>query len=545
MKKSLKGRSYPREKAKKVLRMMKISVVLMLFCLQIQANVYSQHTRLSLKLENASIKQLFTEIEKKSDVAFVYNAGDVDHLGTVNVNFTNEEIGKILDFCLKGKGVEYSFVDNHIVIHKKTVQVPQQAVRVVSGKILDKNTGEPVYHAIVWQCRRTSEYCDQLKEKGLTEKFRQKTGLMIDAYFSGTKVKWILDNIPGAREKAEAGDLLFGTVETWLIWKLTKGRVHVTDYSNAARTMLFNINTLEWDDEILEELGIPKSMLPQARPSSEVYGMADESYFGKEIPIGGAAGDQQAALFGQTCFTAGEAKNTYGTGAFLLMNTGTKPVFSDNGLITTIAWGLDGEVNYALEGSIFVAGAAIQWLRDEMRLVDSSPDSEYMASKVKDTNGCYVVPAFTGLGAPHWDQYARGTIVGITRGVNKYHVIRATLESLAYQTYDVLKAMEADSGIKLSALKVDGGASANNFLMQFQSDILNTEVRRPRCVETTAMGAAYLAGLAVGYWKDKNDVINNWNIDRKFHPEMKEDEREEKLAGWEKAVKYSFGWAKN
>ena len=411
--------------------------------------------------------------------------------------------------------------------------------------VWDKNTGEPVYHAIVWQCRRTSEYCDQLKEKGLTEKFRQKTGLMIDAYFSGTKVKWILDNIPGAREKAEAGDLLFGTVETWLIWKLTKGKVHVTDYSNAARTMLFNINTLEWDDEILEELGIPKSMLPQARPSSEVYGMADESYFGKEIPIGGAAGDQQAALFGQTCFTAGEAKNTYGTGAFLLMNTGTKPVFSDNGLITTIAWGLDGEVNYALEGSIFVAGAAIQWLRDEMRLVDSSPDSEYMASKVKDTNGCYVVPAFTGLGAPHWDQYARGTIVGITRGVNKYHVIRATLESLAYQTYDVLKAMEADSGIKLSALKVDGGASANNFLMQFQSDILNTEVRRPRCVETTAMGAAYLAGLAVGYWKDKNDVINNWNIDRKFHPEMKEDEREEKLAGWEKAVKYSFGWAKN
>ena len=341
---------------------------------------------------------------------------------------------------------------------------------------------------------------------------------MIDAYFSGTKVKWILDNIPGAREKAEAGDLLFGTVETWLIWKLTKGRVHVTDYSNAARTMLFNINTLEWDDEILEELGIPKSMLPQARPSSEVYGMADESYFGKEIPIGGAAGDQQAALFGQTCFTAGEAKNTYGTGAFLLMNTGTKPVFSDNGLITTIAWGLDGEVN---------------------------PDSEFFCNKVPDTNGCYVVPAFTGLGAPHWDQYARGTIVGITRGVNKYHVIRATLESLAYQTYDVLKAMEADSGIKLSALKVDGGASANNFLMQFQSDILNTEVRRPRCVETTAMGAAYLAGLAVGYWKDKNDVINNWNIDRKFHPEMKEDEREEKLAGWEKAVKYSFGWAKN
>ena len=322
--------------------------------------------------------------------------------------------------------------------------------------IWDKNTGEPVYHAIVWQCRRTSEYCDQLKEKGLTEKFRQKTGLMIDAYFSGTKVKWILDNIPGAREKAEAGDLLFGTVETWLIWKLTKGRVHVTDYSNAARTMLFNINTLEWDDEILEELGIPKSMLPQARPSSEVYGMADESYFGKEIPIGGAAGDQQSALFGQTCFNAGEAKNTYGTGCFLLMNTGEKPVFSKNGLVTTIAWGLDGKVNYALEGSIFVAGAAIQWLRDELRIIDSAPDSEYMAKKVKDTNGCYVVPAFTGLGAPHWDQYARGTIVGITRGVNKYHIIRATLESLAYQVNDVLVAMKADSGIDLAALKVAG-----------------------------------------------------------------------------------------
>ena len=410
--------------------------------------------------------------------------------------------------------------------------------------VWDKNTGEPVYHAIVWQCRRTSEYCDELKAKGLTEKFRQKTGLMIDAYFSGTKVKWILDNIPGAREKAEAGELLFGTVETWLIWKLTKGRVHVTDYSNAARTMLFNINTLEWDDEILQELNIPKCMLPQARPSSEVYGMTDSTYFNGEIPIAGAAGDQQAALFGQTCFTPGEAKNTYGTGAFLLMNTGEKPVFSENGLITTIAWGLDGKVNYALEGSIFVAGAAIQWLRDEMRLVDSSPDSEYMASKVKDTNGCYVVPAFTGLGAPYWDQYARGTIVGITRGVNKCHIIRATLESLAYQTNDVLKAMEADSKIKLSTLKVDGGASANNFLMQFQSDILNTKVRRPRCVETTAMGAAYLAGLAVGYWKDKEDVIKNWNVDREFEPAMEETERNEKIEGWKKAVKCSFGWAK-
>ena len=318
--------------------------------------------------------------------------------------------------------------------------------------VWDKHTGTPVYHAIVWQCRRTSEYCDELKAKGLTEKFREKTGLVIDAYFSGTKIKWILDNVPGAREKAEAGELLFGTVETWLIWKLTKGKAHVTDYSNASRTMLFNINTLEWDQEILAELNIPEKMLPKAMPSSCVYGMADASYFGGEIPIAGAAGDQQAALFGQTCFTPGEAKNTYGTGCFLLMNTGEKPVFSKNGLVTTIAWGLDGKVNYALEGSIFVAGAAIQWLRDEMRLVDSAADSEYMAKKVADTNGCYVVPAFTGLGAPHWDQYARGTIVGITSGVNKYHIIRATLESIAYQVNDVLEAMRADSGIELSAL---------------------------------------------------------------------------------------------
>ena len=337
----------------------------------------------------------------------------------------------------------------------------------------DKNTGEPVYNAIVWQCRRTSEYCDSLKEKGLTEKFRKKTGLVIDAYFSATKIKWILDNVPGARQRAEKGDLLFGTVETWLIWKLTKGRVHVTDYSNAARTMLFNINTLEWDDEILEELDIPKSLLPEAVPCSQVYGMADPAFLGGEIPIAGAAGDQQSALFGQTCFLAGDAKSTYGTGCFLLMNTGEKLVFSENGLLTTIAWGLDGKVTYALEGSVFVAGAAIQWLRDEMRIIDSAEDSEYMAKKVKDTNGCYVVPAFTGLGAPYWDQYARGTIVGITRGVNKYHIIRATLESLAYQVNDVLVAMKADSGIALSSLKVDGGASANNFLMQTQADIIN------------------------------------------------------------------------
>lgn len=410
--------------------------------------------------------------------------------------------------------------------------------------VWDKNTGEPVYHAIVWQCRRTSEYCDSLKEKGLADKFRAKTGLVIDAYFSGTKIKWILDNVPGAREKAEAGDLLFGTVETWLIWKLTEGAVHVTDYSNASRTLLFNINTLAWDDEILAELNIPKSMLPKALPSSCVYGESDPELFGGSIKIAGAAGDQQAALFGQTCFTAGEAKNTYGTGCFMLMNTGEKPVFSQNGLVTTIAWGLDGKVNYALEGSIFIAGAAIQWLRDQLKVIDSAADSEYMATKVKDTNGCYVVPAFAGLGAPHWDQYARGTIVGLTRGVNKYHIIRATLESLAYQVNDVLDAMKADSGINLAALKVDGGASANNFLMQTQADIIGAPVNRPVCVETTAMGAAYLAGLAVGYWASKEDVIKNWAIDAVFKPAISADERAKKIKGWKKAVKYSFGWAK-
>lgn len=410
--------------------------------------------------------------------------------------------------------------------------------------VWDKNTGEPIYNAIVWQCRRTSEYCDSLKAKGLTEVYRKKTGLVIDAYFSGTKVKWILDHVEGARERAEKGELLFGTVETWLIWKLTKGAVHVTDYSNASRTMLFNINTLEWDEEILRELEIPKCMLPEAKPSSCVYGMSDPSFFGGEIPIAGAAGDQQAALFGQTCFEKGEAKNTYGTGCFLLMNTGEQPVFSKNGLVTTIAWGLDGKVNYALEGSIFVAGAAIQWLRDEMRLIDSAADSEYIAGKVADTNGCYVVPAFTGLGAPYWDQYARGTIVGITRGVNKYHIIRATLESLAYQVNDVLAAMKADSGIHLSALKVDGGASANNFLMQFQSDMIGAPVSRPCCVETTAMGAAYLAGLAVRYWKSKEDVVNNWQIDRTFIPGMADEAREKCLRGWNKAVKYAYGWAR-
>ena len=411
--------------------------------------------------------------------------------------------------------------------------------------VWDKNTGEPVYHAIVWQCRRTSEYCDELKEKGLTDKFREKTGLIIDAYFSGTKLKWILDNVEGVRERAENGELLFGTVETWLIWKLTKGKVHVTDYSNASRTLLFNIKELKWDDEILAELNIPKSMLPEVKPSSEIYGYCDSAFLGGEIPISGAAGDQQAALFGQTCFNPGEAKNTYGTGCFMLMNTGEKPVFSENGLVTTIAWGLDSKVNYALEGSIFVAGAAIQWLRDELKIIESAADSEYMANKVKDTNGCYVVPAFTGLGAPHWDQYARGTIVGITRGVNKYHIVRATLESLAYQVNDVLQAMKADSKIELEALKVDGGASQNNLLMQMQSDIIDAPVKRPMCVETTAMGAAYLAGLAVGYWKNKEEVIKNWEIDKVFTPKISEEDRAKKIKGWNKAVKYAFDWAKD
>ena len=410
--------------------------------------------------------------------------------------------------------------------------------------VWDKKTGEPIYHAIVWQCRRTSQYCDELKAKGLTDKFREKTGLIIDAYFSGTKLKWILDNVEGAREKAENGELLFGTVETWLIWKLTKGKVHVTDYSNASRTLLFNINELKWDDEILEELNIPKCMLPEVKQSSEVYGYCDHSFLGGEIPISGAAGDQQAALFGQTCFKPGEAKNTFGTGCFMLMNTGETPVYSDNGLVTTIAWGLDGKVNYALEGSIFVAGAAIQWLRDELKIIESAADSEHMASMVDDTNGCYVVPAFTGLGAPHWDQYARGTIVGITRGVNKYHIVRATLESLAFQVNDVLEAMKADSKIELESLKVDGGASQNNLLMQMQSDIISAPVKRPRCVETTAMGAAYLAGLAVGYWKNKEEVLKNWEIDKVFTPQISEENRVKKIKDWHKAVGCSYGWAK-
>lgn len=411
--------------------------------------------------------------------------------------------------------------------------------------VWDKKTGEPVYNAIVWQCRRTSEYCDYLKSKDLEQSFRQKTGLLIDAYFSATKLKWILDNVEGAREKAQNGELLFGTVETWLIWKLTKGKVHITDYSNASRTMLFNINTLKWDKDILAELDIPEKMLPAPMPSSCIYGETDKEFFGHPIKIAGAAGDQQSALFGQICFDRGEAKNTYGTGCFMLMNTGEKPVFSNNGLLTTIAWGLNGKVNYALEGSVYVAGACVKWLRDEMHIIDSAPEADYMASRVPDTNGCYVIPAFTGLAAPYWDQYARGTVVGLTRGVNKYHFIRAALESIAYSTYDLALQMEKDFGEKIQSFKVDGGASRSDFLMQVQADIINKELFKPTCIETTAMGAAYLAGLAVGYWKDTDEIKSNWKVEKIFKSSISDENREQRLKGWHKAVKYAMGWAKD
>lgn len=400
--------------------------------------------------------------------------------------------------------------------------------------VWDKNTGIPIYNAIVWQCRRTAEYCDSLVAQGYSDMIKEKTGLLIDPYFSGTKLRWILENVPGAREKAENGELLFGTIETWLIWKMTGGKVHVTDYSNASRTMMFNIHTLEWDDEILKILNIPKSMLPTPKQSSEVYGYTS-AVFGEEIPICGAAGDQQCALFGQTCFRKGQAKNTYGTGGFLLMNTGEEPVVSKNGLVTTIAWGVNGKVNYALEGSIFVAAAALQWIRD-IGLIRKSAESEDAARRVPDTAGVYVVPAFVGLGAPYWDPYARGIICGLTRGTTADHIIRATLESLAYQTADVLIAMEEDCGIKLHSLKVDGGASANDFLLQYQADMIGTEVKRPSCIETTALGAAYLAGLAVGYWESLQDIENNWHVSGSYIPSVSEDVREEKMAGWHKAV---------
>jgi glycerol kinase len=402
--------------------------------------------------------------------------------------------------------------------------------------VWDKETGTPVYNAIVWQSRQTSGICDELKEKGYNDIFREKTGLLIDAYFSGTKVKWILDHVDGAREKAEQGKLLFGTIDTWLIWKLSGGKAHVTDYSNASRTLMFNIYDLKWDEELLEILGVPASMLPEVKPSSEIYAhTVDYHFFGKEVPIAGAAGDQQAALFGQACFEEGMAKNTYGTGCFMLMNTGEKAVPSNAGLLTTIAWGIDGKVEYALEGSIFVAGSAIQWLRDGMRMLKNAGDSEQYAQRVESTEGVYVVPAFVGLGTPYWDSDVRGAVFGVTRGTSKEHFVRATLESLAYQTKDVLSAMEEDSGIELKTLRADGGAVKNNFLMQFQADVLNVPVQRPTINETTALGAAYLAGLAVGFW-EKEEISKQWAIDTTFSPEMEEEQRNELYTGWKKAV---------
>lgn len=407
--------------------------------------------------------------------------------------------------------------------------------------VWERSTGKPIANAIVWQCRRTADICDQLKQRGLEKIVQEKTGLVIDAYFSGTKIAWILEHVPGARKKAEAGELLFGTIDSWLIWNLTDGQVHVTDYSNAARTMLFNIHTLEWDRDLLSELSIPREMLPDVRPSSEVYGTTKR--LGGDIPIGGSAGDQQAALFGQCCFYEGMAKNTYGTGCFLLMNTGERPVSSQHGLLSTIAWGLPGKVEYALEGSIFMAGAVVQWLRDELGLIQSAPESEMVAQTVENTNGVYVVPAFTGLGTPYWDAYARGTIAGLTRGANRAHIVRAALEAIAYQTKDVVASMEQDAGIRLTELRVDGGAVMNNFLMQFQADILGRKVVRPQVNETTALGAAYLAGLAVGFYESMEEIKHSWKVDRTFTSGMSDEESRTMYQGWKKAVRTTQGWA--
>lgn len=410
--------------------------------------------------------------------------------------------------------------------------------------VWDKTTGRPVYNAIVWQCRRTAEFCDELKAEGLSDTFSDKTGLLIDPYFSGTKLRWILENVEGARQLADSGRLIFGTIDTWLIWNLTAGKVHVTDYSNASRTMLFNIHELCWDRFILDRLDIPESMLPEVKPSSCIYGKTAPDLLGGSIVISGAAGDQQAALFGQTCFEVGEAKNTFGTGGFVLVNTGQNIVKSRNGLLSTIAWGIGDKVYYALEGSVFVSGAVIQWLRDELGIISKASETEALARSVEDTAGAYVVPAFTGLGAPYWDPYARGAIFGLTRGVNYKHIARASLESMAYQTYDLLKSMSEDLGEDISTLKVDGGAAANNFLLQFQADILDQKVYRPECIETTSLGAAYLAGLATGYWKSKEDVLSNWQINRIFEPEMGPEKRDELLNGWHDSVKRTFGWSK-
>ncbi len=433
------------------------------------------------------------------------------------------------------------------VINKTKISLDEIATIGITNQrettvIWDKKTGEPISNAIVWQCRRTADICQELIKRGLEDYIKETTGLVVDAYFSGTKIKWILDNVKGARERAENGELLFGTMDTWIVWNLTKGKIHITDYSNASRTMLYNIRELKWDEKILEELSIPSSLLPEVRQSSEIYGSTDESVFGKEILISGIAGDQQAALFGQVCFQEGMVKNTYGTGCFMLMNTGEKPVVSKNGLITTIAWGIDNKVEYALEGSIFMGGAIIQWLRDELKIINEAADSEYFAKKVSDTSGVYLVPAFAGLGAPHWDMYARGTLIGLTRGTNINHIIRAALEAIAYQTKDVINAMISDSEISLTALKVDGGATRNNFLMQFQADILGVEVDRPETTETTALGAACLAGLATGFWKSKGEIAQKWSLDRKFRPEITNEKRDMLYAGWQKAIERSKNW---
>ncbi len=433
------------------------------------------------------------------------------------------------------------------VINKTKISLDEIATIGITNQrettvIWDKKTGEPISNAIVWQCRRTADICQELIKRGLEDYIKETTGLVVDAYFSGTKIKWILDNVKGARERAENGELLFGTMDTWIVWNLTKGKIHLTDYSNSSRTMLYNIRELKWDEKILEELSIPSSLLPEVRQSSEIYGSTDESVFGKEILISGIAGDQQAALFGQVCFQEGMVKNTYGTGCFMLMNTGEKPVVSKNGLITTIAWGIDNKVEYALEGSIFMGGAIIQWLRDELKIINEAADSEYFAKKVSDTSGVYLVPAFAGLGAPHWDMYARGTLIGLTRGTNINHIIRAALEAIAYQTKDVINAMISDSEISLTALKVDGGATRNNFLMQFQADILGVEVDRPETTETTALGAACLAGLATGFWKSKGEIAQKWSLDRKFRPEITNEKRDMLYAGWQKAIERSKNW---
>jgi glycerol kinase len=469
----------------------------------------------------ASAQQEFTQIYPKP--------GHVEH----NPNEIWQTQLKVAQLALKKMGITAAQVAAIGITNQRETTV-----------VWDRKTGEPIHNAIVWQDRRTADICDQLKAAGREAYIRAQTGLVVDAYFSGTKIAWLLDNVPNARARAERGELLFGTIDTWLTWKLTGGKVHITDYSNASRTMLYNINRLAWDEQLLDWLRVPKAMLPEVRPSSEIYGHACPEFFGGATPIAGIAGDQQAALFGQACHQPGMAKNTYGTGCFMLMNTGEQPVASKSGLLTTIAWGLGGRVSYALEGSVFIAGAAIQWLRDGLKIIDESPDSEFFAMKVPDTEGVYVVPAFVGLGAPYWDMYARGAIFGLTRGTRKSHLIRATLESLAYQTKDVLSAMQQDAGVPLNKLRVDGGASANNLLMQFQADILGTTVERPKVVETTALGAAYLAGLAVGYWT-LDDIAHNWQLDQAFHANMREDTRNKRYKGWLKAVKRTMNWEKD